>query len=273
MKDRPEAPIAGEQAATAASPTSTDPLGVDPICTRDPQCPLHDRSLDTLVGRGRPLAVLFATPARCQSQYCAPVLDALLPLVDAYRDRVDIVHVEIYKDLRSSDLVPTVEAWNLPGEPFLFGVDAGGTITARLDGAMGTDEMRTLLESLAANRPVACRGHAHVRSSSADLRRRADHHRNRRVPGCVRSRRAGEHDDRGAGAERAASPRSSTRPRASTTLTAPGDRRSRVMRFPSSRRSLRARRLHLPLGSHGSRPTGARSPLPQPTSGCARLLR
>ncbi len=150
VKARPEAPVAGAQAPTAASPTPTDPLGVDPICTRDPQCPLHERSLDALVGKGRPVAVLFATPARCQSQYCAPVLDALLPLVDAYRDKIDIVHVEIYKDLRSPDLVPTVEAWNLPGEPFLFGIDPSGLITARIDGAMGTDEMRALLDNLAA---------------------------------------------------------------------------------------------------------------------------
>lgn len=149
VKKRPEAPVAGEPAPTAASPTVTDPLGVDPICTRDPQCPLHDRSLDALVGKGRPVAVLFATPARCQSQYCAPVLDALLPLVDAYRDKIDVVHVEIYKDLRSTDLVPTVEAWGLPGEPFLYGIDPTGQITARIDGAMGTDEMRALLDGLA----------------------------------------------------------------------------------------------------------------------------
>jgi hypothetical protein len=122
---------------------------MDPICTRSPVCDLHSTSLDTLIGKGRPVAVLFATPARCVSAYCAPVLDALLPLVDEYADRVDVVHCDIYLDNRTQEVSPTVAAWSLPSEPWMFGVDATGTITARLDGAMGQDEMRQMLASLA----------------------------------------------------------------------------------------------------------------------------
>ena len=47
----------------------------DPLCTQDPQCPLHSVSLDQVLGSGKPVAVMFATPARCQTQYCGPVLD------------------------------------------------------------------------------------------------------------------------------------------------------------------------------------------------------
>ena len=93
--------LSGASAPTDASPTPTNTLGVDPICTRDPMCPLHTASLDTVIGKGKPVAVLFATPARCQSQYCGPVLDSLLPLVGDYQDRVDIVHVDIYKGRRT----------------------------------------------------------------------------------------------------------------------------------------------------------------------------
>jgi hypothetical protein len=143
------APVEGDAAPTAASPTTTDSLGMDPICTRSPECDLHSRSLDTLIGKGRPLAVLFATPARCVSAYCAPVLDALLPLVDEYAERVDVVHCDIYLNNRTQEVSPTVAAWSLPSEPWMFGVDATGTITARLDGAMGQDEMRQMLASLA----------------------------------------------------------------------------------------------------------------------------
>lgn len=149
VKAQAEAPAIGAQAPTAASPTPGAPLGVDPICTRDPQCALHDRSLDTLIGAGKPVAVLFATPARCQSAYCGPVLDAMLPLVPDYEGRVEFVHVDIYQDLRSSDVSPTVQAWGLPSEPWLYGVDASGTITGRLDGAFAQDEMQALLDQLA----------------------------------------------------------------------------------------------------------------------------
>jgi hypothetical protein len=74
----PKAPVAGDMAPTAPSPTTTDTLGVDPICTRDPECPLHTVSISDVIGQGKPVVVLFATPARCQSQYCAPVLDEFL---------------------------------------------------------------------------------------------------------------------------------------------------------------------------------------------------
>ncbi|MGQ0826731.1 MAG: hypothetical protein ACT4OX_17190 [Actinomycetota bacterium] len=145
---RAAVPAAGTSAPRAASPTVTEALGVDPLCTREPPCSLHDRSLDTLIGAGRPVAVLFATPARCQTQYCGPVLETLLPLVAEYRDRVDIVHVEIYRDSRSEVLVPTVESWELPSEPWFFGIDGAGTIVARLDGAFDRSELRAVLDQL-----------------------------------------------------------------------------------------------------------------------------
>jgi hypothetical protein len=148
VHDTASAPIVGAAAPRAASPTTTATLEVDPICTHDPQCPLHDRSLDALIGAGTPVAVLFATPARCKSEYCQPVLDSLLALVDEYQDRIAFVHVDIYENARSEKVAPTVAAWNLPSEPFLFGVDAAGTITGRLDGAFAQDEMRALLDQL-----------------------------------------------------------------------------------------------------------------------------
>jgi hypothetical protein len=148
VQETPKAPAPGQPAPRAASPTVANPLGVDPICTRNPPCPLHEVSLDTAIGAGKPVAVLLATPARCESRYCGPVLDDLLTLVDQYRDRVTIVHVEIYKNLTGSDLVPTVEAWGIQTEPWLFGVDATGNVTSRLDGAFGHDEQKELLQRL-----------------------------------------------------------------------------------------------------------------------------
>jgi len=144
------APVPGQAAPRAASPTTTDALGVNPICTRDPQCPLHTQSLSDVIGAGKPVAVLFATPARCQSAYCGPVLDELLKVIPLYQDRVTFVHVEIYKNLTDSTLAPTVAAWNLPSEPWLYGIDGGGAITARLDTAFGKPEMVQLLDGLVA---------------------------------------------------------------------------------------------------------------------------
>lgn len=148
VNDTPAGPIPGDMAPTAASPTTTDTLGVNPICTRDPQCPLHTESLSTVIGQGKPVVVLFATPARCQSQYCAPVLDEFLKVSAPYRDRAHFVHVEIYKSATGNALVPTVDAWKLPGEPAMFGVDTAGVVRARLEGAFGGTEMQQKIEAL-----------------------------------------------------------------------------------------------------------------------------
>ena len=147
---QPKAPVVGAAAPRAASPTRADTLGVKPICTRKPQCPLHDVSLADVIGTGRSVAALFATPALCQSQYCGPVLDELLDLRAPFTDAITFVHVEIYSSNKGATLAPTVEAWGLPSEPWLYTINGAGTIVGRLDGAMAGDEMKAQLEALAA---------------------------------------------------------------------------------------------------------------------------
>jgi hypothetical protein len=147
VKEAPDAPQPGAAASRAASPTVADTLGVRPICTRHPRCPLHTDSLSEVLGAGTPVALLFATPARCQSEYCGPVLDTLLSVRDRY-EGVTFVHVEIYLNNKTVELTPTVQAWGLLSEPWLFTIDATGTIVGALDGAFGRGEMVHLLDAL-----------------------------------------------------------------------------------------------------------------------------
>jgi len=144
--------VPGTAAPRAASPTAANPLGVDPICTRDPVCSLHTQSLSTVIGAGKPVAALFATPARCQSAYCAPVLDEFLSITKNYGDQIVPVHIEIYRGATGTALVPTLDAWHLESEPWLFGVDAAGTVQSRIDGAFGGTEMKVLLDALVAQK-------------------------------------------------------------------------------------------------------------------------
>ena len=146
----PLGPIPGSAAPMAPSPTATETLGVDPICTRVPACPLHTKSLETLIGKGRPVVVMFATPARCQTQFCGPVLDQLLSVQGEYSSQVDFVHVEIYESTEGTNLVSTVSAWGFDSEPWLFTISPDGTVQERLDGAFATDEIRSVLDRLIA---------------------------------------------------------------------------------------------------------------------------
>jgi hypothetical protein len=149
VHEQAQAPAPGTPAPRVPTPTVMDPMGVDPICTRNPPCLLHQQSLSEVIGAGKPVAVMFATPALCESRYCGPVLDDLLKMVDQFQDRITFVHVEIYTSLDGRNTLPAVQAWGLPGEPWLFGVDATGNVVARLDGAFGHDEQQQLLERLA----------------------------------------------------------------------------------------------------------------------------
>jgi hypothetical protein len=80
----PQVPTPGATAPRTPSPTTTNTMGVDPLCTRQPPCPLHTVSLDQALATDKPVAVMFATPARCQSRYCGPVLDQLLAAQATY---------------------------------------------------------------------------------------------------------------------------------------------------------------------------------------------
>ena len=79
----------------SSRPPPTDAQGVDPICTDDPVCPLHDVTVAEALDAGRPIALLVATPAFCQITICGPVLDVLLAVADDYPD-VQLVHAEVY---------------------------------------------------------------------------------------------------------------------------------------------------------------------------------
>jgi hypothetical protein len=149
----PETPILGAPGRIVQSPTTADTLGTDPLCTRtddrsDPApCAFHAQSLDQVIGKGTPVVAMFATPARCQSRYCGPVLDQLIGLAPEYEGRIVPVHVEIFRDLQSNNLVTATEAWlGTTGEPWVFTMDGAGNVTGRLSGAFATDEIRGLID-------------------------------------------------------------------------------------------------------------------------------
>lgn len=147
-------PFPGTPMISVPTPTVADPRGVDPICTRQPACPLHDVSLDAALAEHRPLAVLFATPALCVSRFCGPVLDTLLAERDAFADRVRFVHVEIYTTLsRTAPLQDAVKAYKLNeletgAEPILFLAGPDGVVRERIDNAYDRREARTALDRL-----------------------------------------------------------------------------------------------------------------------------
>ena len=126
--------------ATATIPES--------ICSRSPQCDLHDKVIADVLGKGRPLVVQFSTPAYCQTRFCGPVLDVLLADVPAYRDRIDFIHIEVWEDFQAQRARPAVQEWKLPTEPYTFFMGADGNVQGRLEAIFSNEELRAKLDGL-----------------------------------------------------------------------------------------------------------------------------
>lgn len=114
----------------------------------DPEPGLYQMTVAEALESGRPTVVTLATPAFCQTQICAPVVDSVEAVYDEYKDQANFIHLEIYKDFQ--DLVPADEVaeWGIPSEPWTFVIDADGNIVARFGGPVSPRELTEALEGL-----------------------------------------------------------------------------------------------------------------------------
>jgi hypothetical protein len=144
-------PVPGKALPKVETPTPANTLGVDPICTHsDGICPFHTASLDKLIGNGRPTIALLATPALCQSATCGPVLDILISASDAVRDKLNIVHVEVFSDATGKTLSPAFAAFKTDSEPVMYMADKDGVVTERFNGPFDKTEAAAAIERLIA---------------------------------------------------------------------------------------------------------------------------
>ena len=159
--EEPIVPVVGEPAISIDHPVVGDDVdpGVLDSRARDgaelPDPDLHAASIDDALAAGRPSLILFATPVYCSSRFCGPITDMLADLAATYADRATFVHVEIWSDFDEAVLNPAAEAWIATDdgrvlEPWLFLVDADGTILESWDNIAPEDEVRAALEGLPA---------------------------------------------------------------------------------------------------------------------------
>ena len=128
----------GEKAPRVATDTVQSAGGnVASIDTRIPPGTMHETSLKDVLGK-KPVALLFATPALCQSRVCGPVVDIAEQLKAKYGDRIEFIHQEVYVDNDlNKGLRPPLKAFGLPTEPWLFVIDRNGKVVERLEGSFG----------------------------------------------------------------------------------------------------------------------------------------
>jgi hypothetical protein len=145
----PEVGVAAPAVATRTTKEyPLEELTSDP----DPEPAFYALSLDEALGNGKPTVVIFATPAFCTSQTCGPMLDQVQALSSDHPD-INFLHIEIYENLEAETFgelrtVAAVTEWGLPSEPWVFFIDATGTVTARLEGSASEGEINAAISSM-----------------------------------------------------------------------------------------------------------------------------
>ena len=145
---RDRIPRPGERPPQISTDTVASASGnLKAIDTRLPPDDMHDVNFADVIGK-RPVALLFATPALCESRVCGPVVDIALQLKARYGDRMQFIHQEVYVDNDpKKGLRPPLRAFNLRTEPWLFVFDKQGRLTSRLEGSFGFNAVERALKS------------------------------------------------------------------------------------------------------------------------------
>jgi hypothetical protein len=144
VDDDSRTPGPGDRAIRVHTPTVESSGGdVESIETRVPPDSMHDVDLADALDDRKPVVLLFATPALCESKICGPVVDVAEQVKSEFDDEAEFIHMEIYEDNDpSKGPRPQFAAWRLDKEPVLFTIGRDGRIVDRIQGAFSTDELR-----------------------------------------------------------------------------------------------------------------------------------
>lgn len=160
VKEAPSLPAPGQAALKTDSltmesdvaPGAIDSRAAEGAAVPDPE--LHRVSIAQAINEGRPALVLFATPVYCQSQFCGPDVEWLQSLAAARPDDAAYIHVEIWEDYQAQTANTAASEWlDRDGEftePWLFLIDADGTIAQRWGPLFDTTEVEAALDEVAA---------------------------------------------------------------------------------------------------------------------------
>lgn len=156
VRPQTSTPSIGDPAPASITPTGdeVDDLGTI-TSSPQPDADLYRLSVHEALGDGKPLVLVFATPAFCSTATCGPQVAVLSELKDRWSERANFIHVEVYKNPHLigesqalGELVEAVAEWGLPTEPWTFIVDGEGIIRAKFEGFVNSEELEEGLEDV-----------------------------------------------------------------------------------------------------------------------------
>ena len=142
-------PGVGDRPPRIHTPTAASVGGdLSKIDTRIPPDQMHKVDFADALGK-KPIVLVFATPALCQSRVCGPVVDVAQQVADKYGDQADFIHMEVYNENDfNKGIRPQLEAFNLETEPWTFLIDREGVIRDRIEGAYGVFELEQAMKKI-----------------------------------------------------------------------------------------------------------------------------
>jgi len=113
---------------------------------------LHRTRVDESIAADRPVLIAITTPVYCVSLVCGPLTEYLIEVAERFGDRADFVHIEVWEDFEAQRLNPAAAVWIQTetggNEPWVFLVDATGTVVARWDNVVDPAELEASLSAL-----------------------------------------------------------------------------------------------------------------------------
>ena len=156
VREESHAPGIGQPVPASVTPTGGN---VDDLATitssPTPDPDLYRLSIHEALQAGKPLVVVFATPAFCVTAACGPQVEVVSQLKERFADQANFIHVEVFEDphliqdRQSAVPVPAVQEWGLPTEPFSFIVAKNGTLHAKFEGFSTLEELEEALAEIA----------------------------------------------------------------------------------------------------------------------------
>lgn len=152
--EKPNMIATGQKAPKSDNLTKNDVSNISEIDSGSPPNDMHDVKIKDAIAKGRPLVIVFSTPAFCTSRFCGPVNEEVEALRDEYKDKLEFVHIEIWRDFDKKLLNPTVNEWLIwPDgslrEPVVYVVDKDGTIYDRWEGPVAKNIMEDSVKAVA----------------------------------------------------------------------------------------------------------------------------
>ena len=142
-------PRVGQKTPAIHTLTAGEVSNISQIDTRVPPDDMHSDDFADVVGK-KPVVLLFATPALCQSRVCGPVTDIAEQVKQQYGDKVAFIHQEIYNNNRINDGPrPQMTAFHQSTEPWAYVIDRTGKVSTVLQGPFSVQELQSAVQKVA----------------------------------------------------------------------------------------------------------------------------